>query len=132
MKNFYDLDSQIIEAEGEMKKLQAKFEGPVWAKYVAIAIGMGIAGLLVVTVPIVIVGAVVEWILGLFGGGLGRGFKSGLATLASSAGFLGGFAFAIYWGVTSSKELSQRLAQLSTSLDDLRRQRDDYLRSSTD
>lgn len=135
MKNFYEIDSQIIEAEGEMKKLQAKFEGIIWVKYVAIALSMGVAGMLIAFIPIVLIILAIDWLVHLFGGNLPKGpgtvagLISGAATLV---GFLAGVGLAVRWGISGGNELSQEQTQISQRLEDLRTRRNAYLRSSTD
>lgn len=135
MKNFYEIDSQIVETEGELKKIQAKFEGIVWVKYIAIAVGMGIAGLLILFIPVTLILLAIDWLVGLFGGYLPKGPGTVIGWILGTVtwvGFLGGVALAIRWGIAGGNELEQRRSQLHRFMEELKMQRNEYLRSSTD
>jgi len=135
VKNFYEIDHQIVEAEYEMRELQAKVEGIIWVKYVAIAVGMGIVGWLLLMIPSGLIFLVLDWIANLFGGDIRNGPGTAVSWVGSILGwigFLGGVALAVRWGISGANELNQRQTQTSQWLNELRERRDDYLRSSTD
>ena len=135
MKNFYEIDSQIVDAEHQLDRIRKKFEGIVWVKYIAIAAACVFAGTLIVMLPFGLILAALNWLVGLFGGDIptGSGTIVGvIGQILSWVGILGGLGFAVWAGITGANGLEQQRAQLQDSLDDLRRQRSNYLRSSTD
>ncbi|MFV1563945.1 MULTISPECIES: hypothetical protein [unclassified Phaeobacter] len=135
MKNFYEIDRQLTEIEDEFKNLQSKSEGVVWVKYVAIAVGMGVGGALILIIPMGLILGVLDWLVGLFGGSLSKGpgtlarFILGMLTWV---GFLAGFACAVWLGIIGGMGVNERMSQLHRTREELRERRFDYLRSSTD
>ncbi|MFV1678013.1 hypothetical protein, partial [Phaeobacter sp. JH20_32] len=77
----------------------------------------------------------VDWVVNLLGGDIPNGLGTvmgGIGLVLGWIGFLGGVGFAILIGIAGGNELEQRRSQRQRFVEELRMQRNDYLRSSTD